>query len=186
MSSYCKLAKNNILDKQYHDNEYGYPSNNDSVLFERLSLEIMQAGLSWSLILQKRNSIRRAFSNFNIIEVARYDNEDINRLLKDKNIIRNKLKILSIIENAKRLELIAKQHLSFHCWINSNHPLKRDAWVQLFKNTFKFTGREITGEFLISTGFLPGAHSKECRVFTKIKTLQPPWMKFSELSYNEL
>ena len=183
MNSYCKLAQNNALHGQYHDNEYGFPTDNNQVLFERLSLEIMQAGLSWSLILQKRSSIRQAFSNFNIAKVAKYDTEEIGQLLKDKKIIRNKLKILSIIENAKRIELITKRYSGFNNWIQMNHPLKRNDWVKLFKATFKFTGKEITGEFLMSIGYLPGAHSRECKVYAKVEKLRPPWMDVLESFY---
>ena len=170
--SYCDyvsiLDKNNI-HKIYHDNEYGFPIQDDNELFGRLILEINQAGLSWETILKKQNNFRIAFSRFDIKKIAKYDEIEINRLLNDQSIIRNKLKIRSVIFNAKQTISIQKKFGSFQNWLINNKTKKIDEWITLFKTTFKFTGREITKEFLLSTGFLKGAHTKNCPINNKIQ-----------------
>ena len=177
MTDYCKISQDSPLHKSYHDKEYGFPVSSDEVLFERLSLEIFQAGLSWGLILKKRSFIKSAFSHFNINSVSKYNTENVEDLLNNEGIIRNRLKILSIIENAKRLKRLCQIHGSFVNWLDFKHPLENKKWVKIFKNTFKFTGNEITREFLMSTGYLPGAHTTNCKVFRKIISLNPPWVK---------
>jgi DNA-3-methyladenine glycosylase I len=99
------------------------------------------------------------------------------RLLRDAGIIRNRLKIEAAIENARRVLALRDEHGSFAAWLDAHHPLSKDEWVKLFKKTFRFTGGEITGEFLLSTGYLPGAHERSCPVFARIARLGPPWMR---------
>ena len=99
------------------------------------------------------------------------------RLLADAGIIRNRLKIEAAINNAKRLRELRESHGSFAAWLDAHHPLTKPAWVKLFKTTFTFTGGEITGEFLLSTGYLAGAHEPECPVYARIARLKPPWMR---------
>ncbi len=99
------------------------------------------------------------------------------RLLADEGIIRNRLKVAAAIENAKRIQGLRASHGSFAAWIEAHHPRPKEAWVKLFKQTFVFTGGEITGEFLMSIGYLPGAHVKSCPVYARIAKLQPPWMQ---------
>jgi DNA-3-methyladenine glycosylase I len=108
--------------------------------------------------------------------VARFGAAERKRLLADAGIIRNRLKIDAIIENARRVEAIAKEHGSFAAWIAAHHPRDKAAWVKLFKQTFLFTGGEITGEFLMSIGYLPGAHHESCPVYRELAKLKPPWM----------
>lgn len=97
--------------------------------------------------------------------------------MNDAGIIRNRLKINAAIENAKTIIGIQKQFGSFEKWLASHHPKTKDEWVKLFKNTFRFTGGEIVNEFLMSTGYLPGAHSKDCPVYNKILKAKPAWNK---------
>lgn len=175
MSSYCDIAPGHEFHGPYHDTEYGFPTTDETILFERLAMEIMQAGLSWVLILKKRQGLNTAFANFDVDTVANFDQNDINRLLQDTGIIRNKLKINAIIENARRIQAMRNSDNGFSNWIAKNHPLQKTDWVKLFKKTFKFTGGEITGEFLMSIGYLPGSHDKNCPVSNKIKTLKPAW-----------
>jgi DNA-3-methyladenine glycosylase I len=158
------------LHKEYHDNHYGFPIGNDNELFERLMFEINQAGLNWILILKKQNNFRLAFDNFDIDTVAAYNETEFNRLMDDPGIIRNRLKINAAIENAKVLLKIRKEHGSFRRWLdeNSERKLSLEEWTKLFKKTFKFTGGEIVNEFLMSTGYLPGAHSPDCPVYKQI------------------
>ena len=175
--SYCTIAPNHPLHGPYHDQEYGFPISDDAALFERLVLEINQAGLSWLTILSKRENFRKAFDEFDLDTVAAYGTRERDRLLADAGIIRNRLKVDAAIENAKRLIEIRGNHGSFAAWLDRNHPLEKAAWVKLFKQTFAFTGGEITGEFLLSTGYLPGAHEESCPVYRKIAKLKPPWLR---------
>lgn len=177
MSGYCDYAPGDPLHAPYHNLEYGFPQRDDAVLFERLILEINQAGLSWGLMLKKRDSFRKAFRDFDIDKVARFGARDVERLLNDAGIIRNKLKVNAAIENAKRIREIRKTHGSFADWIDAHHPLTKPEWVKLFKRTFVFTGGEIVGEFLMSLGYLPGAHRETCPVYVELSKKRPPWMK---------
>lgn len=162
--------------KAYHDHLYGFPIHDDNELFGRLIMEINQAGLSWETILKKEKGFRLAYDNFNIKKVAAYGQEDIDRLLNDPGIIRNKLKVNAAIENAKTILGIQKEFGSFEKWIDAHHPKTKEEWVKLFKKTFRFTGGEIVNEFLMSTGYLPGAHDADCPTMNEIKKASPKWM----------
>ncbi|HEY3134602.1 MAG TPA: DNA-3-methyladenine glycosylase I [Blastocatellia bacterium] len=177
MPSYCEVAPGHPYHGPYHAKEYGFPIRDDSKLFERLVLEINQAGLTWLTILKKRDNFRAAFDGFDIDRVAAYGKPDRARLLRDEGIIRNELKINAAIENARRIIAVRESHGSFARWLDAHHPSTKEEWVRLFKKTFMFTGGEITGEFLISTGYLPGAHVAACPVFARIAKKNPPWMR---------
>ena len=170
-NSYCKfVAKldDDNLHKIYHDTKYGFAVNDDNELFGRLILEINQAGLSWITILKKENNFRKAYADFNVKVVAKFNEKDIQRLLNDPGIIRNKLKVNAAIYNANAILTIQENFGSFKQWLDFNHPMSKAEWVKLFKKTFKFTGGEITNEFLMSIGYLDGAHSPSCPIFKKI------------------
>ena len=161
----------------YHDTAYGFPITDDNELFGRLILEINQAGLSWTTILNKQENFRKAYSGFNISVIASYKAKDRNRLLNDAGIIRNRLKVDAAIHNANVVMGLKREFGSFRKWLDANHPLTRDEWTKLFKKTFRFTGGEIVNEFLVSTGYLPGAHGTECPVYKKILKAKPPFLK---------
>jgi DNA-3-methyladenine glycosylase I len=165
------------IHKTYHDQYYGFPIHDDNELFCRLILEINQAGLSWETILKKEASFRKAYSNFNIKKVAAYTEEDRERLMADPGIIRNRLKINAAIENAKTILQLQKEYGSFEKWLELQHPKTKEEWVKLFKKTFKFTGGEIVNEFLMSAGYLPGAHTTGCAIYKKVQQAKPLWMK---------
>ena len=179
-SSYCEavltMNKDNV-HRIYHDNFYGFPIDDDDGLFERLVLEINQAGLSWDTILKKQANFRKAYKNFNIKKVASFKEKDFDRLMNDAGIIRNRLKINAAIENAKAIVAIQKEFGSFKKWIDHHHPKTRDEWVKIFKKTFKFTGGEIVNEFLMSTGYLPGAHIESCAIYKKMEKAGPAFLK---------
>lgn len=179
-SSYCEavitMDKNNV-HRIYHDTAYGFPIDDDDELFERLVLEINQAGLSWSTILNKQENFKKAYKNFNIKKVAYFKEKDFERLMNDAGIIRNRLKINAAIENAKTLLKIQKEYGSFKKWIDRHHPKTKDEWVKLFKNTFRFTGGEIVNEFLMSTGYLAGAHIETCPVYKKVMKSKPAFLR---------
>jgi DNA-3-methyladenine glycosylase I len=179
--SYVTTVNGDNVHKLYHDNEYGFPLKNDNDLFARLVLEINQAGLSWETILKKKDNFFKAFDDFVIKKVASYKPAKVEKLLQDAGIIRNRLKINAAIENAKKILEIQKEDGSFENWLNKHHPLTKEEWVKLFKKNFRFTGGEIVNEFLMSTGYLPGAHTLDCPVYKKIAKLKPMWMRGSEL-----
>lgn len=165
------------LHKKYHDNHYGFPIHDDNELFGRLIMEINQAGLSWETILKKEESFRNAYNNFNIQKVAGYTEEDRERLLSDPGIIRNKLKVNAAIENAKTIIQLQEEFGSFEKWLEHNHPKTLEEWMKLFKKTFKFTGGEIVNEFLMSIGYLNGAHTENCSIYKTILKQKPMWQK---------
>jgi DNA-3-methyladenine glycosylase I len=174
---YCNSHPEDTFNKQYHDTQYGFPLNNDDELFERLILEINQAGLSWITILKKADNFRKAYSNFKIERIAKYTEKDRARLLEDAGIIRNRLKVNAAIVNAQKILELQKEYGSFKKWLDAHHPLTKDEWTKLFKRTFIFTGGEIVNEFLMSTGYLPGAHTKDCPIYKKVAAKKPAWMK---------
>lgn len=176
MSGYCDIAPGHPLHGPYHDREYGFPQRDEAVLFERLLLEINQAGLSWETMLRKREGFRAAYSGFEVDQVARYGDKDRARLLADPGIIRNRLKIDAAIHNAQVIQQLRKSHGGFAAWLDAHHPLPKPEWIKLFKKTFRFTGGEITNEFLMSLGYLPGAHREDCPAFKRAAKQRPPWM----------
>ena len=180
--TYCDFVATKgqgTVHQHYHDHEYGFPLADDKALFERLMLEINQAGLSWELILKRKPEFERAFDGFDIDTVAAYGDEDRVRLLADAGIIRNRLKVNAAIENAKIVQGLQCEYGSFKSWLDRHHHLPEAEWVKLFRKTFRFAGPEIVREFLMSTGYLPGAHTRDCPVFADIERLKPAWMGLS-------
>jgi DNA-3-methyladenine glycosylase I len=199
MTSYCaylRLHPEDELNRRYHDREYGFPLADDAALLprrrraggmahgrreaallERLALEINQAGLSWTLMLKRQQNFRGAFEGFDVDRVAAYGESDVARLLADAGIIRNRMKVNAVIENARRITALRAEYGSFQGWLDRHHPLPLEEWVRLFKKTFVFTGGEIVKEFLLSTGYLPGAHDTDCPVYAQIARLGPAWMR---------
>jgi DNA-3-methyladenine glycosylase I len=175
--SYCKAADGHPLHGPYHDQEYGFPRRSDEQLFERLILEINQAGLSWATILRKRDSFAAAYDGFDVDTVASYGEADVRRLMADPGIVRNRLKVQAAIHNARVVATIRESTGSFANWLDAHHPRSKAEWVRLFRSHFRFTGGEITGEFLISLGYLPGAHVEECPTFKRVLAADPPWTR---------
>lgn len=177
-ASYCEAVKALPPDSAhhaYHDTQYGFPLHSDDELFGRLILEINQAGLSWITILNKQENFRRAYANFHIPTIANFSETDRQRLLSDAGIIRNKLKVKAAIHNAQQVLKLQEEFGSFQAWLDHHHPLPKADWVKLFKKTFTFTGGEITGEFLMSTGYLPGAHVESCPIYAVALAQRPKW-----------
>ena len=182
MNSYCALANSLPADspdpnKHYHDRLYGFPIEDDNELFGRLLLEINQAGLSWTLILQRAAGLRAAYAGFDIAAVAAFGEADRQRLLADTKVIRNRLKINAAIHNAQQILQLQQAFGSFKNWLDGHHPQPLADWVKLFRRTFKFTGPEIVREFLVSTGYLKGAHSEDCPAAERAATANPPWLR---------
>jgi len=176
--SYCEAVEKydpTNVHRIYHDSKYGFRIEDDDELFELLVLEIFQAGLSWNTILHKRQNFKNAFHQFIIQKVAVYQEADRQRLLYDAGIIRNRLKIDAAIHNANVLLKLKEEYGSFKNWLDLHHPKSKEDWVKLFKKTFKFTGGEIVNEFLMSAGYLPGAHIVSCPFYQEAIRSNPPW-----------
>jgi len=129
--------------------------------------------------LKKADNFRKAYDGFDIATIAKYGEKDFTRLLNDAGIIRNKLKVTAAIVNAQKILELQKEYGSFRGWLDAHAkpPLTKDEWTKLFKKTFIFTGGEIVNEFLISTGYLAGAHEESCHIYKKVASLRPAWMR---------
>ena len=147
--------------EKYHDEEWGMPLKGDNEFFERLSLEMFQAGLSWRTILHKRQAFRKAFANFSIKRVAGFTQRDVKRLLNDKSIIRNELKIKSVIYNAKVFLQLKAEFGSFEKWLDTIDVNDAEVY-KVFKKHFKFMGPEVVKSFLMSASKIPSWHGKNC------------------------
>lgn len=175
MRSYCAYASSiqdkSDVERAYHDTRYGIRVESDDELFGLLLLEINQAGLSWRMVMLKEESLRKAYHKFSIKKIAKYEDKDIERLLADPSVVRNRLKVRAAIHNARAIVILQKEFGSFRTWLDMHgKTLKhdKDAWVRLFKKHFTFVGGEIVREFLTGINMLPGAHEKKCVVYRKV------------------
>ena len=185
----CSWPIDNPLMIKYHDKEWGTPVHNDKKLFEFLLLESMQAGLSWSTILNKRENFRRAFDNFDFNKIAKYDKRKINLLLKDAGIIRNKLKIESAVTNAKAFLDVRKEYGTFDKYIWGfvdgkpiNNKLKSLKYIpakttlsdkiskDLKNRGFKFVGSTIVYAHMQATGMV-NDHTLDCYRYKELASL---------------
>lgn len=164
------------MHKRYHDQFYGFPLKNDHELFGRLILEINQAGLSWETILKKEDAFREAFDDFDMEKVAAYQEGEVERLMANQGIIRNRRKIEAAIFNAQRINEIKQEFGSFASWLDRHLSCSETEWIQLFRSNFRFTGKEIVREFLMSTSYIKGAHDEDCPVFDVILQQKPNWL----------
>ena len=199
--SYCSAAAAHPILQAHHDKEHGFPIYEDDKLFECLMLEVNQAGLSWLTVMKKREALQKAYANFSCQKVANFKQQDIERLLQDSGIIRNRLKIKAAIFNAQKICEIQKSHGSFAKWLEkyrlielesenaknenaksenaktlTSRARNRQEWVKLFRKNFNFVGFEIVGEFLMAIGHLQGAHVKECPIYQRVLAKKPPWV----------
>jgi DNA-3-methyladenine glycosylase I len=173
---------------RYHDEEWGLPVHDDRVLFEFLILEGAQAGLSWRTILNKRENYRRAFSDFDPVKVARYGPKQVERLMGDAGIVRNRLKVEGTIKNAKAFLDVQREFGSFDAYVwrfVGGKPLDRkvssmrdvpaktpesDALSKdLLKRGFKFVGSTICYAFMQATGMV-NDHETTCFRYSQVKT----------------
>lgn len=174
---YCKRLPEDNVHRIYHDTMYGFPILDDNELFGRLLLEINQAGLSWDIILKKEAFFRKAYCNYNIRQVASFSEKDRERLLNDPGIVRNRLKVDAAIYNANEIIKIQDESGSFKQWLDLQGLTTKEEWMKLFKKRFKFTGGEIINEFLMSTGYLKGAHIENCIIFDEVIKSNPKWLE---------
>lgn len=157
----CSWVRDDPIAIRYHDEEYGRPISDDDELFERLALEIFQAGLNWRLILHKQEAFRRAFSGFSIERVANFTEKDVERLMNDDGIIRNRMKIEATIENARRLKKLIRAYGSFANFVGGLDGKPEDLFKE-FKREFRFMGPKIAESFLQSIGKLAPVHEPRC------------------------
>ena len=180
----CSWCTKDSLYIEYHDKEWGIPVFDDTKLFEFLILEIFQAGLSWYTILNKRKNFIDAFDNFNFNKIAKYNSDKIVQLLNNEGIIRNKLKIISTISNAKSFISVINKYGSFYKYINCfkkdiNNSIEDIDHSKIFsplaiiisndlkKKGFKFIGPKIIYAFLLASGFING-HEVDCYKYSDI------------------
>ncbi len=158
----CAWCAGDPLLERYHDIEWGKPIRGERELFERLILEIFQAGLNWRMVVHKRRAFRRAFSGFSPARVASFGKRDVGRLLRDEGIIRNRLKIEAAIENARVVLELKKEFGSFNKYLGSLDGMDEGALFREFKKRFRFMGPKIAESFLQSIGRLPTPHEEGC------------------------
>lgn len=186
----CTWCGSDPLYIAYHDEEWGVPVHDDRRLFEMMILEGAQAGLSWLTILKKRNNYRQAFHNFDPEKIARYDEEDIHRLMLDAGIVRNRLKIKAAIKNAQGFLQIREEYSSFaeylwqyidgtpvtnswqnHSDIPAHTPLSDRLSKDLKKRNFNFVGSTICYAFMQSIGMV-NDHTTDCFRYAEINNFQ--------------
>ena len=166
MKTRCAWCLSSPLMQTYHDNEWGRPVHDDKILFEFLVLESAQAGLSWSTVLNKRENYREAFHNFDYKKIAKYAEKDVERLLDNAGIIRNRLKILATITNAQKFIDVQKEFGSFskYMWSFVNHkPIVNK--IKSIKDTSRTSGSAVPANVWRSLGIK--ATSKESDAFSK-------------------
>jgi len=182
----CSWAGDTPIYIDYHDNEWGRPVHDDTKLFEMLILEGMQAGLSWITVLKKREAFREAFDGFDPYTVARYDDAKIEKLLANKNIIRNRLKINAAVSNAKAFLRVIEEYGSFdrYIWgyveytpvtghweklgdLPASTPLSDRISKDLKKKGFKFVGSTIIYAFMQAIGMV-NDHITDCFVYEEM------------------
>ena len=197
MKNRCAWCGSDPLYVSYHDNEWGVPAHDDRHLFEMLVLEGAQAGLSWLTILRKLEQYRRAFDNFDIEKVAAYSNGDVQRLLDDAGIVRNRLKIESAIKNARGVLDIQREYGSLHAfaWSFVDHIPRQNGWISLAevpprteqsdlmskalkKRGFNFVGSTICYAFMQAVGMV-NDHTVSCYRYEEVRELARQTPRFS-------
>lgn len=161
----CRWATGDTLLAAYHDLEWGRPIRTDAGHLERLTLEVLQCGLSWRIVLVKRPALRRAFHGFRPARVAALGRRDVDRLCADAAIIRNRRKIEATIENARRMLALAEEHGSYRRWLDG-HPGgtagEQAALRRALQETFRFMGPETAWCYLMGIGKCAPAHDADC------------------------
>jgi len=183
----CEWVGKSQLMIKYHDKEWGKPEHDDNKLFEHLILDTFQAGLSWQIIINKRENFRKAFHNFNPNKISRYNEKDIEKLINNPGIIRNKLKIHASVNNAKKFLEIQKEFKSFdnYIWQFTNHKVINNNFKKLIelpaktkeaeemskdlkKRGFKFVGPTICYAFMQAIG-MANDHTTDCFRHKQVK-----------------
>jgi DNA-3-methyladenine glycosylase I len=157
----CRWAATDPVLAAYHDEEWGEPPLDEAGWFERLSLEVFQAGLSWRTVLAKREGFRHAFHDFEPKLVAAFTGKDVAGILRDPGIVRNRAKVLATIDNAKTVLALSDEHGSFANWVAAQ-PDGLDEQQRIYRQTFQFTGPQVVEAFLQSVGRIEVPHELGC------------------------
>lgn len=193
--SYCGWNSASILDRKYHDTEWGIPVHNDRKQFEYLMMEVMQCGLNWELMLRKREIFRKCFDDFDYDKVAEYEENDIKRIINTNGMIRSERKIRAVIKNAKCFQNVRKEYGTFsdYLWAYSDgktiiYKGHNDGWIpvsnglsekiskDLKKRGFKYLGAITLYSHLQACGII-NDHDLECPCYEKIIKNYPVVMK---------
>ncbi|MBY6038289.1 DNA-3-methyladenine glycosylase I [Fictibacillus nanhaiensis] len=162
----CKWSEESEMLQHYHDEEWGKKAEGDDKLFECLTLELFQSGLSWRTILHKRENFRKAFADFQVEKVKCFGEEDIERLVADAGIVRHRKKIEATIENAKRIAALIQEYGSFDSFLDQL-PGEKAEMQKTLQKTFKHVGFTTAESFLEATGRIPAAHSEQCFLYKR-------------------
>ena len=180
MTKRCAWPADNQLMIEYHDHEWGVPLHDDTKIFEFMVLDAFQAGLSWLTIIKKRENFRKAFDDYDVKKIAAYGENEFNRMMNDAGIIRNRLKIMATIENAKQYQKVQHEFGSFdkYIWHFTDGKTVINGWKSikeipaktelsdqiskdLLKRGFKFVGSTIIYAFLQAMGIV-NDHTTDC------------------------
>ena len=157
----CQWCEGDPLLERYHDREWGIAPRSDDELFERMSLQIFQAGLNWKLILTKRDNFLESFDRFKIAKVAKYDDQKLQELLNDAGILRNRRKIAAVIHNARVIQEIQAEFKTFRDYLDSLPNRLKPLQLE-FRKRFKFMGPEISRMFIFNIGKITPPHETSC------------------------
>jgi DNA-3-methyladenine glycosylase I len=177
LADYCARAATHPLHRDHHDREHGFSPADDAGWLERLSWEIGQAGISWLVVLAKREATHRAFDGFELDRVAGYGSAEVERLLADPGVVRHRGKILAVIHNAGAMRRWRDAKGSVRAWLAANRPATPEGWLRLLKRELRFIGPEIAREWLEGTGVLPGAHRPDCPMAARAAASGPLWLE---------
>ena len=188
---YCIWANTNEANKIYHDTEWGIPVDDDRHMFEHLTLECMQCGLSWDLMLKKRETFRKCFDNFDYDKIAAYDDSDVERILNTENMIRSERKVRAVINNARCYQKVREEFRSFceYLWAYSDgkvilyeghddgpspvsNGLSDRISKDLKKRGFKYVGAVTIYSHLQACGII-NDHDKDCPCYKRINAMRP-------------
>jgi DNA-3-methyladenine glycosylase I len=157
----CRWAATDPVLAAYHDEEWGQPPLGEAGWFERLSLEVFQAGLSWRTVLAKREGFRHAFHDFEPKLVAAFTSRDVTSILRDPGIVRNRAKVLATIENAKTVLGLTASHGSFAEWVGAQAESLEEQ-QRSYRQTFQFASPQVVEAFLHSVGRIEPPHEPGC------------------------
>jgi DNA-3-methyladenine glycosylase I len=157
----CRWAATDPILASYHDVEWGEAPLTEAGWFERLTLEVFQAGLSWRTVLAKRDGFRRAFHDFEPKIVAAFTARDVTAVLRDPGIVRNRAKVLATIENARTVLALTAEHGSFAEWVAAQ-PDGLEEQQRIYRRAFQFTGPQVVEAFLQSVGRVEPPHEPGC------------------------
>ena len=178
MTPYCDWCRSGTASDihiHHHDLEHGIPPTSDNQLFSRLCYEVLQAGLSWEIILKRRAGLDAVWHDFDVQIIAGLSDAELAEITTDARNIRHMLKAVAIRHNARTFELLAMEHGSARAWLYGLGETDSKVWQNLFKTHFKITGATIQDEFLMGTGVRIGAHAEECPRYAAALAAGAPW-----------